>query len=631
MMKLSQTILHLISIKVGWGIVATLTFLSFLPSSAIAQLRLEASAPSNVDINESYFQVKYTIATASASDFNSPSFGGFEVLAGPSVSTRSSYVSSGGRSSHSSSTTYTFTLAPTRKGRFSIPSASVRAGGHVYKSRALTISVGGRGNRNPNPSKQHSQSSGGGEQLREAGSRVSNSDLYLSATASRKKVYEQEGVLLTYKFFERPGVGLNSVGISSKPDFKGMVSQDIPVKNITSTTARVGGHLYKSGIVQQYLVYPQQTGKLRIPSLTFDCVVVQQEQSMDLIDAFFNGGGNVGMSLKRTAPGLDIEVMPLPSPRPAGFSGGVGHFAISGQLLNKNPETNQLLTYRITVNGNGNMKLITAPQLQLPTDFDKFTPKTTDNSKVKPQGVSGSISFDYTFVPRNKGQYTIPAVSFIYFDPTTGKYVTIKTSPLTIDVAKGKASAKDLEEDLKLLGSDIRDIHPNASPTFVAADAVVWWGGWLYWTINALLIALCAALCLGYRKYRQSNADVAKKLSSKAGNSAVKRMKKAQQFLKAGNRRAYFTELSKILSLFVAERFSLNTADITPESLPQLLMEKGVTEDLAQEYVSIMGDCSRAAYSPLQEESDDALQAKAIQAITAIESQMKECLKKQTK
>lgn len=607
--------------KKEWGI--ALALMLFFSSSSFAQLRLGATAPRSVDINESYFQVKYSIATALASDINYPSFSGFEVLAGPSVSTRSSYSSNGSHSSHSSSTTFTFTLAPTKKGRFVIPAASVKVGGRVYKSNSLTINVGGRGNRNQNSVNQRSHSSNSGEELRDAGSRVSSSDLYLSATASRKKVYEQQGVLLTYKFFERPGVGLNSVGISSKPDFKGMVSQDLPVKNISATTARVRGHLYRSGVVQQYLVYPQQTGNLRIPSLTFDCVVVQQEKSLDLIDAFFNGGGNVGMNLKRTAPGLNIEVMPLPTPKPAGFSGGVGHFSIKGEMVNDNPETNQVLTYRITVSGNGNLKLITAPQLALPTDFDKFTPKTTDNSSVGVNGVSGNMVFDYTFVPRNKGKYTIPSVSFIYFDPESARYITIKTTPLTIDIKQGKASDKDLQDNIKLLNSDIRDIHPDASPQLTNSGNIVWWGRWQYWLIHALLFTLFIFGCLLYRKYRQRMSDTVGRLSSKAGNMALKRMKMAQPLLKEGKTREFYTQLAKLLSLYIAERFGINAADINAETLKSVLEGKGISGQLSTQYVQIMADCSRAAYSPLKEEEDETLQTRVANTIADIEMALK--------
>ena len=609
----------------GWLLL--LASLYIFSTSANAQLRLEVSAPGSVDINEAYFQVRYTINTASVSDFNPPAFNGFEVLAGPSVSTRSSYSSNGSHTSHSSSTTYTFTLAPIKKGKIAIPAASVKAGGRIYKSRALIINVNGRGGRNPNASKQRSGTSGG-EELRDAGSKVSNSDLYLSATPSKKKVYEQEGILLTYKFFERPGVGLNSVGISSKPDFKGMVSQDIPVKNITSTATRIGNRLYKSGVVQQYLVYPQQTGKLSIPSLTFDCVVVQQEKSLDLIDAFFNGGGSVGVNLKRTAPGLNIEVLPLPSPKPAGFSGGVGHFSIKGEMLNNNPETNQLLTFRITITGNGNMKLLTAPQLQLPTDFDKFTPKTTDNSKVNTGGVSGSMVFDYTFVPRNKGKYVIPSVSFIYFDLATDKYVTIRTKPIAIDVKQGKASDDDLSEGIKLLNSDIRDIHADASPKLMKVSGVIWWGGWQYWTIHILLIAIFTILCVVYRRYEASNSNTDQKISSRAGNIAIKNLKNAYALFESGKIRAFYTELSKILSKYIMDRFGLKDSQVEPGSLNLLLRDKGISEGLSQEYVQIMKECARAAFSPLQEKEDAVLYEKAIQTISGIEKEMRTNKKK---
>lgn len=561
-----------------------------------AQLRLEVEAPSSVDINEPYFQVRYMIKSAEVSDYTFPQFTGFEVLAGPSVSVSRSSTFYNGQHRSESSRTYTFTLAPQKKGTFKLGPATVTVGGRVYKSRAITIKVEGNGDRKPGGTS--GAATQGEETLRSAGSSVSSNDLYVSAILGKREVYEQEGVLLTYKFYERPGVGLNTVGLSQKPDFKGMVSQDIPVNSIDANSERVGGVLYRTGVVQQYLIYPQQTGRLLIPSLTFDCVVIQREKVGDLFgayDAFFNGGGNIGVSLKRETAEQYLEVKPLPQPKPAGFSGGVGQFAVKGELVTPDLRTNDMATYRITISGTGNLKLLTAPSLTFPSDFDTYTPKVTDQTEVTTAGVSGKMVFDYTFVPRNIGKYELPGVSFIYFDPQTKAYQTVSVKALPVEVKKGTRSDEDVERERQLRQSDIRDIHAG-EPNLLSRQQIIWWGTWIYWLTNVFVLLVALGFGALLRLYLRRLAAGGRQ--RRTAGIAARRMKAARQYLEKGEWAGLYAEVSGVLSSFLSAGLALPVSALSKDRVREELAKRGVLAEVCDALAKVQEECEYVRFAP---------------------------------
>ena len=125
--------------------------------------------------------------------------------------------------------------------------------------------------------------------------------------------------------------------------------------------------------------------------------------------------GYIEVNKNITAPGISIKVDPLPK-RPADFSGGVGRFNISATLDNKEVKAGEPINIRVVVGGIGNLKLLKQPTIELPKDFDKYDAKVTDKTKLTANGVEGNMIYDFLAVPRNQGEYTIPPVSFTYYD-----------------------------------------------------------------------------------------------------------------------------------------------------------------------------------------------------------------------
>ena len=371
-------------------------------SHAVAQ-HITASAPSQVAVGEQ-FRLTYTVNTDDVEGFragNMPSE--LEVLMGPSTSRQSSFQMVNGHTSSSSSITYTYILCATANGLFTIPPARATVAGKQITSNTLHIKVSGQAQGNNGAAQRQQRQPSG---VRPAGSAISGSDLFIKVSANKSRVHEQEPILLTYKVYTL--VDLTSLN-GKMPDLKSFYSQEIPLPQQKKfTVENVNGRPYRTVTWSQYVMFPQMTGKLEIPPITFEGVVVQANQDIDPFEAFFNGGsGYIEVKKKIQAPGLSVEVLPLPE-RPAGFSGGVGQFNIKASLDQTEVKANDPVTLRITVSGAGNMKLLKEPVVNFPQDFDKYDAKQNEKTHLTSNGLEGSITWEFLAVPRHQGTYDIP-------------------------------------------------------------------------------------------------------------------------------------------------------------------------------------------------------------------------------
>ena len=317
-----------------------------------------ANAPANVAAGEN-FRLTYTVSTENVSDFRIGHIPeALELITGPYTSSQSSYQYTNGHTSSYSSTTYTFILCATKNGVYTITPAHVTANGKRLTSRALKIKVSGTSHNNGGAPKMHDDNDDE-PQLRQAGSHISGGDLFIKVTANKRRVHEQEPVLLTYKVYTL--VDLTQLE-GKMPDLTGFHTQEIQLPQQKSYhLERINGRAYRCVTWSQYVMYPQMTGKLEIPSITFNGTVVQQNRNVDPFEAFLNGGsGYIEVKRSIKAPGMTIQVDPLPT-RPADFSGGVGRFNISAQINKKEVRANDPVSVRIVVGGTGNLKLIKQP------------------------------------------------------------------------------------------------------------------------------------------------------------------------------------------------------------------------------------------------------------------------------
>ena len=584
---------------------------------------LTGSAPSHVAVGEQ-FRLTYTVNTQNASDFRAGDIPDeLEVLIGPNRSMQSSYQMINGHTSSSSSITYTYIVSATKNGTFTIPAAHVVVGGKTIASNTLTIKVSGTAQGNSGgSSRQHRQEEA--EEIRDAGSQISGSDLFIKVSANKKRVYEQEPILLTYKVYTL--VGLTSLR-GDMPDLKSFYTQEVSLPTQKSFSIETfNGRPYKTTTWSQYVMFPQMTGKLQIPSITFEGIVVQQNRNIDPFEAFFNGGsGYIEVKKKIVAPGIDIQVDPLPE-RPAGFSGGVGHFSVSASLNKTETKANDPVTLRITISGVGNLKLVKQPQVELPKDFDKYEPKITDKTKLTSAGIEGSMIYDILIVPRHQGHYELPPVSLTYFDTTAKAYKTVTSEPLTLDVAKGSGPGAMTDfsgqQDLQELSRDIRyiktgDVRQQGIDEF-------FFGSVAYWVTLAIMALVFISLFVIFRQRAIENANVTKRRAGKANKVATKRLKKASNLMAENKPSEFYDEVLRALWGYVGDKLNIPVEQLSHDNISQRLSDRNVGEETIGQFIGALDECEFERYAPGDPKGNmNKVYEKAMTAIEKIEGTMK--------
>ena len=593
--------------------------------AAMAQT-LTGSAPSHVATGEQ-FRLTYTVNTQDVSDFRAGDIPDeLEVLIGPNRSMQSSYQMINGHTSSSSSITYTYIVRATKNGSFTIPPAHVVVGGKSIASNTLTIKVSGSpSSSSSGSSRQHANEEG---EIRDAGSQISGSDLFIKVSANKKRVHEQEPILLTYKVYTL--VGLTSLR-GDMPDLKSFYTQEVDLPQQKSFSIETfNGRPYKTTTWSQYVMFPQMTGKLEIPSITFEGIVVQQNRNIDPFEAFFNGGsGYIEVKKKIQAPGIEIQVDPLPQ-RPANFSGGVGKFNISAQFDKTEIKANDPVSMRLIVSGTGNLKLIKQPLVNFPKDFDKYEPKVTDKTKLTSNGIEGSMIYDILVVPRHQGKYEIPPVEFTYFDTSENAYKTIKSESFTLDVAKGSGAGtvNDFsgQTDLQELTKDIRYIKTGETRQHSLDD--FFFGSTGYWISLSVLALLFISLFIIFRQRAIDNANVTKMRGKKANKVAAKRLKKAARLMADNKPGEFYDEVLRALWGYVGDKLNIPVEQLSHDNISQRLSERSVGEDTVSQFMGALDECEFERYAPGDPKGNmNKVYDKAISAIEKIEATMKKVKK----
>lgn len=595
--------------------IVTFLYLSVVTLMICAQ-QITGRAPGQVAVGEQ-FRLSYTVNTDDVSGFRAGNIpDAFEVLMGPSTSTQSSFQMVNGHTSSSTSVTYTYILSATKNGSFTIPAAHASVNGKTIHSNEVHIKVSGTAQQGNSGSGQRSQSGG---QTRSAGTHISGSDLFIKVSANKSHVHEQEPILLTYKVYTL--VDLTSLS-GKMPDLKSFYTREVPLPQEKSFKIEShNGRPYRTVTWQQYVMFPQTTGKLEIPSITYEGMVVLQNRNVDPFEAFFNGGsGYMEVKKEITAPGLTITVDPLPA-RPTNFSGGVGTFTLSAQLDKAEVKANDPVTFRVVVSGTGNLKLIKQPVVNLPKDFDQYDAKITDQTKLTTNGIEGSMVYDILVVPRHQGKYEVQPVEFTYFDTQSNSYKTLRSQPFTIQVAKGDGSggvASFSSEEVKQLNKDIRYIKTDT--TRLRAVDEFFFGSAFYWISLAVLLAVFISLFVIFRHRAIENANIGKMRGKRANKVAVRRLRVADKLLKAGKQNEFYDEVLRALWGYVGDKLDMPVTQLSRENISQQLTERGVDDETVSLFIGALDECEFARYAPGDPSGNmNKVYDAAIQAIMKIE------------
>lgn len=573
-------------------------------------VRFAVDGPRQV-IQGQQFQLEYTLYNTSGKDLKLPEFKGCKVLyQGTSSGTSVSVVN--GKVDRQTTETHVITLRAEKEGSYTFAPATISADGRTLSTNTWKLTV--------LPPDKASASSG-----RSGGQSSDNTTLFARLILSKSRIYEQEAVLATIKLYTQAS-GVQAENYSF-PSFEGFVVQDIDLPQNTSfSLENYNGVNYKVAVLKQCLLFPQRTGKITITPGKFDF----QVETYQLVNGPF-GPMRVpqGVSRSVSTNTTSVEVMPLPSGKPASFMGGVGDFSLSSSISSTHVKANEAITLKLTIKGSGNLKYLKNPELQLPNDFDTYDPKVDVNVKASAGGVSGTRTVEYTTIPRFAGTFKIPAVEFSYFDIKSKSYKTLRTEAYEITVDKGApgSGGKTVtnfsnKEDLKLLNQDIHYIKLDKmnlvqTPTLYIDN----WVYWLWYIVPALAFIIFVII---NRKQAKANANVALMKNRKANKVASKRLKVAGKYLKNHDREHFYDEVLKAVWGYLSDKLGLPNSELTKDNVAAELEKYGASAELIAEFNDILGRCEFAQYAPSQtDEAMDELYTQTVEAIGKMENTVK--------
>ncbi len=580
-------------------------------------------APSVVAMGEP-FKVEFKLTTEPES-FEMPKFDGFDLVAGPTSSHMTSISIINGKRTNSSEYNYTCVLIPTKKGNLVIGEATATVNGNTVKSRPLYVEVVGEG---------ASSARSGVASSEEAKRSIQKDDMLLMFSVDKKTVYNGEPIIATLKLATR--VELAGIEGAKYPSFNGFWTQEIQLPdNMQWDRENINDKIYETRILKRYLLFPQRSGELTVEQMSMDIVarimVNSPAQRRSIFDDFFGGGGSIqNITRKITSKPILIKVQDLPKNAPASFDGAVGDYSISAKLSNDLISANTSGNIELKISGTGNLPLLTEPKLSLPNSFEIYKTKTNDQYTVSANGASGSKVFEYPFIARASGKYSIPSVEFSYFDTKSKNYKTIKTPELNLGVsvdttANGEQSTTKIftgvtKEELKILGSDIRYIITDYPNLHKKGGFFVWSIGY-YFILLVLLVAFAFAFVYLNKKHK-FNRDTVRVRSSKARKIALNRLKGSKRLMDNSQNSLFYQEILKTMWGYVSDKLNIELALLSKNNISDALLSKGVDEQTVTEYLGVIEQCEFAQYAPSGSSPMSEIYNKSINVIINLEEKL---------
>ena len=549
------------------------------------------------------FEVQFTI-NANAEKYTPPSFSGFQVVGGPNESSSMSSVNG----AVTQSVSIGYELVATKEGTYTIGSASLVANGKQLSTKPITIKVvkGSPARQNAAQQQQQQQQGVADEPVEQATGGDISKNIFIKAVVDKTHVYLGEQLTVTYKLYTR--VGIVSNDMDKAPDLNGFWSQDVnknpQQQNIPWKVESYKGQRYNVADIKQTILFPERDGDLTIDPLSMTFVVRQAMPARDVIEQMF-GGAYKDMKVKVTSTPVAIHVKPLPEAgKPASFTGAVGVFKIDGGIDKNELKANEALNYKLKITGSGNIKLLKEVNINPPADFEKYDPKITDTVTETIQGVSGSRMLNYLLIPRHEGKYNIEPVQFSYFNPATGRYVSLSTKGFAIKVNKGVDGGGNVtslapadQKDIKLLNKDIRYIKTSGLDLYNQGESFFGSAGYY---LLLLLGPLAFLGAFAYRRYtEEQNSDVIKVKNRRAAKIAAKHMANAQTELTAGNTKAFYEAVSKGLYGYLSDKLNIPAADLNQDNIAAELSARNVNADLVKKLIGTLDLCEMARFAPV--------------------------------
>jgi len=573
----------------------TLIIFIAINQSYAQDIQFTASSKNIVSVGEQ-FRLVFSLNNKPSS-FKAPSLNGFDILMGPSTSSSSSIQIINGQVTQNVSYSYTYILYASKEGKFNIKPAEATVNGKTYKSNSLSIEVAKGNNSNIQQNNQNQTSNS---------SNVSGDDVFVRVFLNKTDVIQGEQIIATIAIYTK----LSIVGFEEMkfPAYKGFWSDDLEnPTQINLKQEKYNGSVYQVGVLKKTLLTPQHSGNITIEPLELTCLVQQRvnKTHRSIFDDFFGNYQNVRKKL--VSPAITVHVKPLPNNKPADYSGAVGNFELEATLDNKNPKTNEAISYTLKLKGTGNLRLAELPKINFPSDFEQYDPKTNNNINVSANGTSGSKIINYLLIPRHPGEFTIPASNFSYYDLSSKIFKTLSTPEFKINVDKDTASnstaivSEFSKEDVRFLGSDIHYIKTNKEKLNEKNKYLI--SEPLFYLAYPFSLALFIFLVIWRRKQIKQYADVAAMKNKKANKVAQKRLQLANHYLKSNEQEKYYEEMTRAIWGYLSDKLTIPVADLSKEKANESLKQKNISDEIISELNSIIENCELARYSPNSDSS----------------------------
>lgn len=520
-----------------------------------------------------------------------------------------------GNFSHTTSVTYTMTLKAEKEGNFKFGPLTVDG----IKSNTVSYSIG---------KKDTSLSQSGGQSSSSQDDQngpkfIGKGDdkLFLRANVSKTSAFEQEALVYTIKLYSSYA-GVKFAGATSAPTFDGFVIEESKINTIQMDYETYNGKTYATAEIARYIIFPQTTGDLKVLGNTYTISVNSQEYYKDPDWGHLTINRPVNLNVKPND--LIVKVKPLPSPRPANFSGGVGEFEIKSELQNSKLKTNHAASIVYSISGSGNLKYLKLPDLNniFPSQLEVYSPSVKENIAVNSNNTVGDISFDYSFMPLEEGEYAIPSVELVYFNPSTGKYETKQAKGYNVEVTKGEVSSKSQKKDRLVYNTKLEDVGVNKSSTKLIVDSLSYW---LWYIVPIVLLIIAISI---YRRRINDLADIDLLKSKKANKVARKRLKKAEICLRAKDVDKFYDEILSAMWGYIGDKLRIPISDLNRENVRQKLGDAGVNSEDLDSLISLIDECEFAKYSSsLGQISMDNVYMHACDVINKLDNSLKSKVK----
>lgn len=610
-------------IRFYWRTIALLLLPFIGMSLHAASVSFRVEAPSQV-IEGNKFSITYVLE-------NSPEYPqNIEIkeipncrfLFGPAIMQSSSDITTNGKRRHSSSVRYTYTYRAEKQGTVKISAANAIVGGKTLSTRPVSLDI-------LPPDRSATNTSGNRTQsvqvydidTQTADKPIGHNDVFVRIVLSKPSAYVQEGVLCSIKLYSKYQISKFLTNV--QPSYNGFMAQEVPVQ-LQGKFENVNGENYYSYVVKQSVLFPQQSGQLKISSGSYELTVVQFET---INTAFGRMRSPVEKTIKLQSNSASLDVRELPTPRPADFTGAVGNFKVSCVLPENQVRTNEASSVKIVVSGSGNLKGLTMPKFNFPSQFDMYDPQTVVSANPSGSTLTGKVEAEYTFVPQSVGTFKIEGTSFSYFNPASEKYEHVNIEGFNLNVAKGTAS-----NAVRYNHEPMRDILPiYTGEMHLSKDVAYILGGWhnvLFYVVLSVVFLFVAFLYRRTLKLRANEMLMKKKGANKI---AIKRLKRAKRFLQKGLSDQFYEEMLTALWGYFSDKLSIPVSELNRDNISKELTNYGMYEADIDRIIRILDECEFARYAQsaaMAGISMDKVFAEAVEAIGTVENTKTKPVKK---